>query len=101
MMLRQNNRQAGLARRLREIREELFGEEGVPLLAKALHLPHSNWRSYQAGAKIPAAVFLRFIDLSGASVLWLLTGQGEPFLVRHRPGVAALPIAVSECRDQG
>jgi hypothetical protein len=96
MMLRQDHRHAGLARRLREIREELFGEEGMPLLAEDLHLPHSNWRSYEAGAKIPAAVLLRFLDLSGASVLWLLTGQGEPFLDRDRPGVATLPVAVRE-----
>jgi hypothetical protein len=96
MMLSQNNRHAALARRLREIREELFGEEGVPLVAEALHLPARTWRDYEAGAaaKIPAAVLIRFIDLSGASLLWLLTGHGQPFLDSDQPGVLALPVAV-------
>ncbi len=83
-MLRQNNRHAGLARRLREIREVSFGEEGVPLVDEALHLPDRTWRNYEAGARIPAAVLLRFIDTSGANALWLLTGEGEPFLGRDR-----------------
>src|SRR3954452_9112143 len=53
-------------RRLREIREEVFGEEGVPLLAEALHLPAIIWRSYEAAANIPGAVLLRFIEISEA-----------------------------------
>jgi hypothetical protein len=71
--------EATLARRLREIRERLFGRHGVPLLAEALHLPASAWRGYEAGGNIPGRVLLRFIDLSGASLRWLLTGEGEPF----------------------
>ena len=31
---------AALARRVREIRSELYGEHGGPLLAEALHLPY-------------------------------------------------------------
>ncbi len=83
-MLSRNNRHAGLARRLREIRQEVFGEEGVPLLAEALHLPYGAWRNDEAGARIPARVLLRFIETSGTSALWLLTGEGEPFLGRDR-----------------
>jgi hypothetical protein len=96
MMLRQNNRHAGLAQRLRAIREAVFGGEGVPLLAQELHLPARTWRNYEGGAaaKIPAAVLIRFIDLSGASLLWLLTGQGEPILDPDQPGILALPVAV-------
>jgi hypothetical protein len=75
----QDVQEATLARRLREIRERLFGRHGVPLLAEALHLPTSTWRSYEAGANIPARVLLHLVDLSGASLQWLLTGEGEPF----------------------
>jgi hypothetical protein len=84
MMLRQNHRQATLAQRLHEIRLEVFGEEGVPLLAEALHLPAGTWRTYERGARIPSAILLRFIEISGASLLWLLAGAGEPFLERDR-----------------
>lgn len=71
--------EATLARRLREVREELFGEDGVPLLAEALHLPPVIWVSYEAGANIPARVLLRFAEISGSSLLWLLTGRlGAP-----------------------
>jgi hypothetical protein len=89
MMLRQNHSHAGLARRLREIREEVFGEEGVPLLAEALRRPAIIWRSYEAGANIPAAVLLRFIEISGASPLWLLRGEGEKYPGRGRDETAA------------
>jgi hypothetical protein len=94
MMLTQNKNHAGLSRRLREIREELFGEEGVPLLAEALHLSTLAWRNYEAGANIPARVLLRFLDISGASFLWLLRGEGGRFLDRHRSGLGIVPITV-------
>jgi hypothetical protein len=67
----------------------VFGAQGVPLLAEALRLPAHTGKNSERGAKISAAVFLRFIEISGASVLWLRTGQGERFLVRDRPGAPA------------
>jgi hypothetical protein len=84
VMPMQNGGPATLAQRLREIRREVFGEEGVPLLAETLRLPVIVWRNYEAGANIPARVLLRFSEISGASLLWLLTGEGEPFLRRDR-----------------
>ena len=54
IMPTQSVRQSTLAQRLREIRVELFGLDGVPLLAEALHLSTRTWRSYEAGANIPA-----------------------------------------------
>ncbi len=91
--------EATLARRLREVREELFGEGGVPLLAEALHLPPIIWMSYEAGANIPARVLLRFAEISGSSLLWLLTGDGGRFPEWDCPGVPSLSIAVPRYRD--
>src|SRR5262245_55513445 len=93
-------RSGNLAGRVREIRLELFGENGGPLLAEALGLPCRTWMNYEAGVTIPAAVILRFIEVCGASPHWLLTGEGQPFLGRHRPGGPAPSVAVSGHRDQ-
>jgi hypothetical protein len=85
---------ADLARRLREIREEVFGEQGVPPLAEALHLSAIVWRSDEAGAEIPGPVLIRFVEISGASLLWLLTGEGDRFPRRARSGVPTRSVAV-------
>jgi hypothetical protein len=65
-----------LGNRLREIREELYGEDGVPNLAKKVEVPSRTWSNYETGVTIPGIVLLRFIELTGASSHWLLTGQG-------------------------
>jgi hypothetical protein len=82
---RQQNWQAikaDLARRVREIREELYGEHGGPLLAEALQIPFRTWHNYEAGCTIPAQSILRFIEVTEAHPHWLLTGQGEKYLPR-------------------
>jgi hypothetical protein len=79
MMLRQSHTQADLAQRVGEIRHELYGEHGGPLLAEALRLPYRAWMNYEAGVTIPAVVILRFLAISGASPLWLLRGEGEKY----------------------
>ena len=71
---------ADLARRIREIREELYGEHGGPLLAEALQIPFRTWHNYEAGCTIPAQSILRFIEVTKAHPHWLLTGQGEKYL---------------------
>ncbi len=97
----QNVRQADLARRVREIREELFGDGGVPLLTEALDLPARTWSNYEAGVTIPAAVILRFIEVCGVSPHWLLTGEGQPFVERGRPGIPARFFAAPRDQDHG
>jgi hypothetical protein len=69
-----------LARRVHEIRRELYGEDGGPRLADVLHLPVRTWENYEAAVTIPAPVILRFIEATGASPRWLLTGQGPKYL---------------------
>jgi hypothetical protein len=68
-----------LARRVREIRRELFGEDGGPRLADVLHLPARTWMNYEAGVAIPAPVILRLIDATGVSPQWLLSGRGPRY----------------------
>ena len=69
----------GLSRRVRELRVELYGEHGGPLLASALDVPFRTWASYEAGESIPAETILRFLELTRADPHWLLTGEGRKF----------------------
>jgi hypothetical protein len=71
-----------LARRIRQIREESFGEHGGPLLADALQLPFRTWLNYEGGCTIPAQVILRFIEVTDAHPHWLLTGEGSKYVMR-------------------
>ena len=71
-----------LGRRVREIRCELYGEHGGPLLAEALDLPFRTWHNYERGCTIPAQSILRFIEVTDAHPQWLLTGEGEKYLTR-------------------
>jgi hypothetical protein len=71
-----------LTARVREVRRELYGEGGAPVLAEALGLSVRTWQDFEMGVTIPATVILRFIDLTGVDPSWLLTGQGE---ARPRP----------------
>jgi hypothetical protein len=64
-----------LHRRLRQIRIDLYGENGGPMLADALQLPSRTWANYESGITIPGPVLLRFIVLTGACPRWLLTGD--------------------------
>ena len=43
-----NRHRAGLAQRLREIREDLYGEYGSQFLADALEIPLQTWLNYES-----------------------------------------------------
>ena len=83
------DQRTALARRVREIREELFGENGAPLLAATLDLPLRTWTHYENGCMIPANVILRFIEVTAASPHWLLTGEGDRYLLTSAGSVVA------------
>jgi hypothetical protein len=68
-----------VSRRLREIREEIFGEHGGPELARRLNLPARTWYNYETGVTVPAEVLLSFIDHTGANPTWLLNGEGPRY----------------------
>lgn len=72
-----------LADRVRQVRLELYGEHGGPLLAGALSLPFRTWHNYEQGVTIPAPVMLRFIEQTDADPRWLLTGQGPTYRPRR------------------
>ena len=71
------NRKAKLAERLREIRQYLYGEDGVENLAQALGVPAQTWRNYERGITMPAELLLEFLQLTDADPNWLLTGEGK------------------------
>jgi Bacteriophage CI repressor helix-turn-helix domain len=82
-------RHAELAERVREVREDFFGESGTRFLADALGLPPETWANYERGVVIPADVILMLIETTKVSPHWLLTGQGpqyESLEARHRTG---------------
>ena len=62
--------------RLREVRQELFGEHGGPELARRLNLPARTWYNYETGVTVPAEILLAFIEQTGVNPVWLLTGEG-------------------------
>jgi hypothetical protein len=71
-----------LAHRVREVRVDLYGKNGGPLLAEALEIPFRTLHNYESGCTIPAHTILRFIELTGADPHWLLTGTGQRFADR-------------------
>jgi len=96
----------GLCRRLRQVRMELYGENGGPMLAEALHLPFRTWVNYESGITVPALVMLRFIVLTGASPHWLLTGEPPQYsqtarALRQEPLAASRGSSTSAERPRG
>lgn len=67
---------AMLARRIREVRVDQFGEDGEDVLAGLLGIPPRTWLNYEAGIVMPATVLLRFLRVTGASPESLLGGRG-------------------------
>jgi len=70
-----------LARRLRAVRLDKYGEHGGPVLAESLGIPTRTWVHYESGAPIPGLVLLRFIEVAGIEPRWLLTGEGQRYRV--------------------
>jgi hypothetical protein len=73
------HRQADLADRVREVREDFYGEHGAQFLADALGLPLRTWMNYERDVVIPAEVILKLIKTTGVSPCWLLTGRGPKY----------------------
>jgi SOS-response transcriptional repressor LexA len=73
------NVKTSLSRRLREVRQEIFGDHGGPELARRLNLPARTWYNYETGVTVPAEVLLGFIEQTGANPIWLLTGEGPRY----------------------
>ena len=76
------NERTSLVQRICEIRRDLYGENGVEAMARALNLPPQTWLNYERGVTMPASVILEFLDLTGADPHWLLTGEGDRLTAR-------------------
>jgi steroid delta-isomerase-like uncharacterized protein len=72
----------GISGRIREAREEAFGENGGPELARRLDIPARTLYSYESGVSVPAEILFRIADVTGVELRWLLTGEGP----RRREG---------------
>jgi hypothetical protein len=68
-----------LAARLREVREEMYGEHGAQFMADALGIALRTWTNYESGVVMPAKTVLRLIDTMQVNPSWLLSGRGEKF----------------------
>jgi hypothetical protein len=79
-------RQAGLAQRVREVRDDLYGPYGAQFLADDLGLPLETWANYERGVTIPAEVILMLIHATGVCPHWLLTGRGPKYPARSPSG---------------
>ncbi len=64
--------------RLRQIRRQVYGEQGIPVLAEALEIPEGTWENFEAGVTIPTPIIIQFLALTGIDLHWLLTSDGEP-----------------------
>ncbi len=69
-----------LSDRLQTIRVDRFGRAGAPLLAKLVGVPVRTWLNYETGCKVPGHVLLKFIEVTNASPLWLLRGEGNRYI---------------------
>jgi hypothetical protein len=72
-----------LAARLAEVRGEVYGEHGLPQLARELGVPVRSWCSYEAGASVPGEVLLAFLEKTGTNSDWLLKGRGPRYRSGH------------------
>lgn len=79
-MRKHDTSHVALAERVGQLRRELYGESGAPMLAAELDLPARTWLNYESGVVIPATVILRLIAVTGANPTWLLTGRGERYM---------------------
>jgi hypothetical protein len=70
-------RRAEIARRLKEIRQQLHGDHGGAEFARRLGLPAGTWYGYEKGTTLPAEVLFDFIDLTSANPMYVLDGK-EP-----------------------
>ena len=68
-----------MAARLREIRQDMYGEHGAQFLADDLGVPLRTWMNYESGVVMTPPVVLRFILIANVTPHWLLTGRGKKY----------------------
>ena len=68
-----------LAARIREVREDMYGEHGAQFMADALGITLRTWKNYESGVVMPAKTVLLLIDTMRINPSWLRTGKGEKY----------------------
>ena len=68
---------AEICGRLAQIRREFFGERGKARFARELGIRPSSYHHYEIDRTPPAELLVLAARLTGASLEWLLTGEGE------------------------
>ena len=68
-----------LADRLREVREDFYGEHGAQFIADALEIPLQTWLNYESGVVMPDVLVLKLLVLTHVEPRWLLNGEGEKY----------------------
>lgn len=75
-----------LGERLRAVRLELYGHNGVDELAQLLSVAPQVWRNVEEiGELITPAQMLDFVELTGANPVWLLRGNGPRYRLGREP----------------
>lgn len=67
--------------RICEVRRERFGPQGNLQVASLLGIPVRTWTNYERGVTMPATVMLEFLEATGVTPRWLLTGTGEKYVL--------------------
>jgi hypothetical protein len=80
----QASRRAAMAARLREVREDFYGEHGSQFWADELGIPMETWLNYEQGIIVPAEIALKLLVFTSVCAEWLLTGEGEKYDPRAR-----------------
>ena len=81
-------RTASLTDRIRAVRIEIYGEDGIEDLAEC-HIPPQTWRNYERGVTIPAVVMLKLLSVTGTDPHWMLTGEGDRITNRWSPDLSS------------
>lgn len=68
-----------LGGRIRQIRVERFGPNGLVELEQLSGISERTWMNYESGVTIPGLTLLKFIDLTAVAPLWLLYGNGPMY----------------------
>lgn len=82
---------SAIARRVRTIREDKYGFDGVQNLAAELRLPARTWLNYESGVTLPGEVLLRFIAVTSVDAHWLLSGEGPAYSAPEPASCFSLP----------
>ncbi len=79
--IKATERDLQIARRLREIREELFGPKGQAEMARFLSVSPESYRQYEtARVRLPNRITTLLCEKKKISPVWVLTGKGSKFL---------------------